>query len=80
MSVENKVRQIIADHLEVPLENVVMEATIEGDLSADGLHQMEIIMELEDEFSIKIPDDDLDILTTVRSLVERVELMTGTKK
>jgi len=75
MNIEERVRHIIAEQLDMPMERVVAEAKIEDDLEADEL-QLEIIMEMEDEFGFKIPDCESESLQTVGDFVERVKRMS----
>lgn len=55
-----------------PEEKITMEASFEGDLDADSLDGVELMMELEDQFEIKIPDQDARKLTTVGRVVDYV--------
>ena len=57
MSIEDKVKRIIADKLSVDLEEVVPEASFVDDLGADSLDLVELIMSMEEEFDIEIPDE-----------------------
>ena len=59
------VEQIIADHLDLEVEDVTDEKDLIEDLGADSLHTVELIMEFEQNFDIEIPDGDADDLRTV---------------
>ena len=68
-----KLKQIIADVLNVDPEEVKMETTFMDDLGADSLDVFQIIMGIEDEFGIAIPDDEAVKLKTVGSIVELID-------
>ena len=62
---EDKVKEIIAKELEVDVKQMTPEAKFIEDLGADSLDIVELVMALEEEFSIEIPDEDADKLKTV---------------
>jgi acyl carrier protein len=67
-----KVKAVVAEKLNVGEDQVTEEAKFVEDLGADSLDQVELIMALEDEFSLKIPEEDAEKLTTVGSAVNYV--------
>ncbi len=69
MSVEDKVKKIIAEKLSVDLSEVVPEASFIDDLGADSLDLVELIMSMEEEFDIEISDEDAEKLTTVQEAI-----------
>ncbi len=73
MSTFDKVKDVIIDKLGVEEESIKPEAHFVNDLGADSLDTVELIMEFEEEFSIEIPDDDAEKITTVGSAVEYIE-------
>ena len=66
MSIEDKVKKIIAEKLSVDLEEIVPEASFVDDLGADSLDLVELIMSMEEEFDIDIPDEEAEKLITVK--------------
>ena len=71
--IESKVRDIIVDKLGVDAAEVSAEKSFTGDLGADSLDTVELIMELEKEFGIAIPDDDAEKIATVGDAVAYIE-------
>jgi acyl carrier protein len=72
MSVEEKVKKIIAEKLSVDLEEVVPEASFVDDLGADSLDLVELIMSMEEEFDTEISDEDAEQITTVKDAIAYV--------
>ena len=70
MSIEDKVKKIIAEKLSVDLEEVVLDASFVDDLGADSLDLVELIMTMEDEFDIDISDEDAEKLETVKNAID----------
>mgnify|MGYP000946525962 CR=1 FL=1 len=73
MSTFDKVKDVILDKLGVEESQISMEASFVDDLGADSLDTVELIMELEEEFGIEIPDEDAEKITTVGAAVNYVE-------
>ena len=71
--VYEKVREIIADQLEVEEDEVTMDASIADDLGADSLDVVDLAMSFEDEFNVEIPDDLVESIRTVGDLVRYIE-------
>lgn len=69
MKIEDKVKKIIAEKLNVDISDVVPEASLIDDLGADSLAIVELIMTMEEEFDIEVPDEDAEKLTTVKEAV-----------
>ena len=71
--VTTKVKAIIVDKLGVDEAEVTNEASFTNDLGADSLDTVELIMELEKEFDIQIPDDEAEGIATVGDAIKFVE-------
>lgn len=72
MSIEKRVKLIITEHLGVFPEKVVPEASFMNDLGADSLDEVEIVMALEEEFNIEIPDAEAEKIKTVKQAIDLV--------
>lgn len=68
-----KVREVIVDQLGVDEEDVTMDANFVDDLGADSLDIVELIMGLETEFDIEIPDEDAEKIATVGDAVNYIK-------
>jgi len=73
MALFERVQQLIAKELNVKESEVTESATFDGDLKADSLDVVELIMALEDEFSLDIPDEDAEKIRTVGDAVRYLE-------
>ena len=71
--IQNKVIAIVVDKLGVEESKVTPEANFTSDLGADSLDTVELIMELEKEFNISIPDDDAQKIATVGDAIAYIE-------
>ncbi len=70
MSIEDKVKKIIAEKLSVDLEEVIPEASFVDDLGADSLDLVELIMTMEEEFDIDISDEEAEKLESVKDAID----------
>lgn len=68
-----KVREIIAEQLGIDKDEITMETDMMKDLEADSLDAVEVIMAIEDEFELEIPDEDAEQFQLVSALVKYVE-------
>lgn len=73
MAVADKVKSIIAEQLGVKIEEVKPEASFIDDLGADSLDTVELIMALEEEFNVEIPDEDAEKIIKVQDAVSFIE-------
>ena len=72
-TVDERVKKIIAEQLGVEEEEVTLEAHFVEDLGADSLDTVELVMELEEEFDINIPDDAAEKIQTVGQAIKFIE-------
>ncbi len=79
MSVEQKVKQIIAEQLGVDESQVDNTASFVDDLGADSLDIVELTMAFEEAFDLEIPDEDAEKITTVKDAIEYIESRTAKK-
>ena len=79
MAVQDKITEIIVEQLGVKPEEVVPEASFVDDLGADSLDTVELVMALEEEFGIEIPDEDAEKIQTVGDAIRYIEEKAGAK-
>jgi acyl carrier protein len=72
MKIEDKVKKLIAEKLDLDVSDVVPEASLIDDLGADSLAIVELIMTMEEEFDIEVPDEDAETLVTVRNAIDYI--------
>lgn len=70
---EQRIKAIISNHLGLPEEEIKPENSLVNDLGADSLDIIEIVMAIEDEFSIEISDADVENLTSIRVAVDYID-------
>ncbi len=80
MAVQDKITEIIVEQLGVKPEEVVPEASFVDDLGADSLDTVELVMALEEEFGIEIPDEDAEKIQTVGDAIRYIEEKVGSSK
>ena len=73
MTVFEKLQAIIADQLELDAETITPDSNILDDLGADSLDVVDLIMSVEDEFGIEVPDEALENIRTVNEMVKYIE-------
>jgi len=74
---QDKIRQIIADQLGVKKDEVTDNAKFVDDLGADSLDTVELVMALEEEFGVEIPDEEAEKLLTVGDALRYIEEKAG---
>ena len=72
-TVEEKIKKIICEQLDVAEKDVVPEASFVDDLGADSLDQVELIMAMEEEFDVSIPDEDAEKIGTVQNAIDYIK-------
>lgn len=77
MSVEEKVKEIIVDQLGVDEKQVSPEASFIDDLGADSLDTVELVMALEEEFDIEIPDEEAEKIASVKHAIDYIKNHTN---
>lgn len=71
-----KIRKVIAEHLDMKEGEISLNSTFSDDLGIDSLDIFEIVMELEDEFNMEIPSEDLEGIDKVEDLVKYIDSKT----
>ncbi len=79
MAADEKVKAIIAEQLGVKLEEVTPDASFIDDLGADSLDTVELVMALEEEFGIEIPDEDAEKMSKVSDAIKYIEEKVAAK-
>jgi acyl carrier protein len=77
MAVEDKIKEIIIEQLGVSAEEVVPEASFIDDLGADSLDIVELVMAIEEEFGLEIPDEDAERMQSIGDAISYVEEKTA---
>jgi acyl carrier protein len=72
MSVEQRVREIVAEQLERDLNEVTIASSLIDDLGADSLDVVELVMKMEEEFGIEIPDEEAEKIKTVNDVIQYI--------
>ncbi len=72
-NVEDKVKEIICAQLEVSVEKVTPDASFTEDLKADSLAVVELVLALEEQFNIEIPDEDTEQIKTVKDAIQYIK-------
>ena len=75
--IETKLNALLVDDLGIDQDRIAPDASFESDLEIDSLGVVELLMALEDNFGVKIPDDEAESITTVREAVDLVAAKLG---
>ena len=70
-----KIKELLANQLDADESLMSMETNIASDLGADSLDVVELLSEIEDEFDIEIPDEDIETIKTIGDLVEYIQCL-----
>ncbi len=73
MATEDKIKEIIVEQLGVSADEAVSEASFIDDLGADSLDIVELVMAIEEEWGLEIPDDDAEKIQTIQDAINYVE-------
>lgn len=73
MDILEKVKKLISEQLDVEESNIQETSSIADDLGADSLDVVDLVMAIEDEFSIEIPEDQVENIKTVGDIVKYIE-------
>ncbi len=76
----DKLKDIVSRELEIKAEDITLESNLTDDLGADSLEVAQLVMNLEDEFGIEIPDEEVSDIKTVQDLVKYLENKTDNKE
>lgn len=68
-----KIKEMLAGQLDVDAEEMSLDTKIAEDLGADSLDVVELLMAIEDEFSVEIPDEEIEKLKTIGDVVEYIQ-------
>ena len=80
MAVKDKIKSIIVEQLGVDEEEVTEDASFVDDLGADSLDTVELVMALEEEFGLEIPDEDAEKITRVKEAIEYIDTHSKVRK
>ena len=72
-SIEERVQQIIAEQLDQEKSEIVAEASFIDDLGADSLDLVELVMHMEEEFDVEIPDEEAENIRTVQDAINYIQ-------
>ena len=77
MELEQRVSEIIVEQLGVSRDDIESESSFTDDLGADSLDLVEMVMAMEEEFGVEIPDDAAEKITTVRDAIDYIDQNKG---
>ena len=69
----DKIKQILAEQLDADADEMTMDTNIANDLKADRLDVVELLMSIEDEFDVEIPDEEIENIKTIGNLVDYIQ-------
>lgn len=68
-----KIKEILSEQFDVAADEIQVDTALQDDLGADSLDVVDLLMSIEDEFSVEIPDEEVENIKTVGALVEYIE-------
>ncbi|MBQ8980294.1 MAG: acyl carrier protein [Eubacterium sp.] len=69
----DEVKEILADQLDISIDDIEMTSSLTDDLGADSLDAIDIVMSVEDQYSIEVPDETIKTMKTVEDIVSFIE-------
>ena len=72
----DKIKSILAEQLDADIDEMTMDTDIARDLGADSLDVVELLMSIEDEFEVEVPDEEIENVKTVGDVVEYIKANT----
>ena len=69
----DKIRTILAEQLDIDAEDITMETELVNDLGVDSIDAVELLMSIDAEFGVEIPDEEIENIKTIGKLVEYIE-------
>lgn len=69
----DEVKEILAEQLDVDIDSIELSSNLADDLGADSLDAIDIVMTIEDEYSIEVPDEAVEAMKTVEDIVNYIE-------
>ena len=69
----DKIRAILAEQLDIDAEDITMETELANDLGVDSIDAVELLMSIDAEFGVEIPDEEIENIKTIGKLVEYIE-------
>lgn len=79
-TIEERVKKIVVTQLDVADDQVTNDASFVGDLGADSLDTVELVMALEEEFELEIPDEDAEKITTIQHAIDYIKTHSASEK
>lgn len=73
----DEIKEILADQLDVDVDSIELSSKLIDDLGADSLDAIDIVMSIEDDYSIEVPDETIETMKTVEDIVSFVESHIG---
>jgi acyl carrier protein len=72
VEIENKVKEVLAEKLNIPLEQIKLSSSLREDLGMDSFASVEVVFEIEDKFNIEVPDQEVANIKTVTDIINYI--------